>query len=311
MGAMLVIVGVLVLMVAGGGLSSVIAKWRYPPVGRFIDCGNVRLHYLERGNADAPCLVMLHGNGSMIQDFVISGLVDQAAQFYRVLCFDRPGFGHSTRPRDRAWTPEVQAELFAELFEKLGVKRPVVLAHSWATLVAVSLALRPAANLQGLVLVSGYYFPARQANLWLFALPAVPVVGDLLCYTVAPLLGVLLMRPLVRLNFAPRAIPESFWRLFPKWLALRPQHIRSVAEETALMIPAATRLQHHYRAVTCPVAAIAGNGDKVIEPGQTERLHQLLPHSVLKIIPATGHMVQYAAADVLIDAAKRLSARSP
>jgi pimeloyl-ACP methyl ester carboxylesterase len=302
METILVICVVLLMMIAAVGLFSVIAKWRNPPLGRFIDCGGVRLHYLERGESDAPCLVMLHGNGSMIQDFVISGLVDRAAGRYRVLCFDRPGFAHSTRPRDRAWTPEAQAELFAEVFRQLGVNRPVVLAHSWATLVALSLALRPSADLQGLVLASGYYFPTPRADLWLFSLPAVPVFGDLLRYTIAPPLGWLLMPKIVRANFAPRAVSESFLHLFPKSLALRPPHTRAVAEETALMIPAAARLQHRYRDVTCPVAAITGDGDKVVEPQQTARLHQLLPRSVLQTIPAAGHMVHYAAADALVDA---------
>src|ERR1700674_4943457 len=77
-----------------------------------------------------------------------------------------------------------------------------------------------------------------------------------------------------------------YLRLFPKSMALRPPAHAEVAEETALMIPAAARLQHRYREVTCPVAAITGDGDKVVEPQQTVQLHQLLPRSVLKTIPA-------------------------
>ena len=38
-----------------------------PPAGRFLEVNGVRLHYVERGSG-AP-LVLLHGNGSMIQDF--------------------------------------------------------------------------------------------------------------------------------------------------------------------------------------------------------------------------------------------------
>jgi pimeloyl-ACP methyl ester carboxylesterase len=38
---------------------------------------------------------LLHGNGGMIQDFESSGLIDLAAKSYRVIVFDRPGFGHS------------------------------------------------------------------------------------------------------------------------------------------------------------------------------------------------------------------------
>src|SRR4051794_1696772 len=51
------------------------------------------------GNVQCGQLVLLHGNGSMIQDFESSGLLAMAAKKYRVIAFDRPGFGHSERPR--------------------------------------------------------------------------------------------------------------------------------------------------------------------------------------------------------------------
>src|ERR1700682_658379 len=90
-----------------------------PPLGQFLEINGVRLHYIERG-AGEP-LVLLHGNGSMIQDFESSGLIDWAAKNYRVIVFDRPGFGHSDRPRDVIWTPVAQAELINKALPRLGV----------------------------------------------------------------------------------------------------------------------------------------------------------------------------------------------
>jgi hypothetical protein len=52
-----------------------------PPAGQFLEVNGVRLHYVERGSG-AP-LVLLHGNGSMIQDFESSGLIDLASKNYR------------------------------------------------------------------------------------------------------------------------------------------------------------------------------------------------------------------------------------
>ena len=37
-----------------------------PPAGQFIEVEGVRVHYVERGEGEP--LVLLHGNGSMIQD---------------------------------------------------------------------------------------------------------------------------------------------------------------------------------------------------------------------------------------------------
>ena len=51
------------------------------------------------------------GNGSMMQDFIINGLVDLLVRDHRVLCFDRPGFGYSQRPRSRIWSATVGAPI--------------------------------------------------------------------------------------------------------------------------------------------------------------------------------------------------------
>jgi hypothetical protein len=38
-----------------------------PPTGKFLEVNGVRLHYVERGSGEP--LVLLHGNGGLIQDF--------------------------------------------------------------------------------------------------------------------------------------------------------------------------------------------------------------------------------------------------
>ena len=76
----------------------------------------------------------------MIQDFESSGLIDLAARKYRVIAFDRPGYGHSDRPRSSLWTPEAQAGLIRAALAQMGVKRATVLGQSWGCSVAVALA---------------------------------------------------------------------------------------------------------------------------------------------------------------------------
>src|SRR6201991_1056445 len=95
------------------------AQRENPPQGRFVAVDGVRLHYVERGTGRP--LVLLHGNGSMIQDFESAGLIDLAARIYRVIGFDRPGFGHSSRPRKVIWCPDAQADLFMEALARLAV----------------------------------------------------------------------------------------------------------------------------------------------------------------------------------------------
>jgi pimeloyl-ACP methyl ester carboxylesterase len=164
---LLIVLGGLVVLVLANIAFQLLAERRNPPIGVFIECDGVRLHYIERGDAAAPCVVLFHGNGTMIQDLILSGLVDHLARHYRVVCVDRPGFGYSQRPRTRIWTATTQAALFAKALDQLGVRNPVVLGHSWGTLVAIALALQSDYAVSGLVLASGYYFPTFRMDFWL------------------------------------------------------------------------------------------------------------------------------------------------
>ena len=160
-----VVTGIVATLAASAVLNRVLAKKaerRNPPMGRFITVDGVRLHYVERGTGSP--LVLLHGNGSMIQDFVSSGLVDLAAKTYRVIAFDRPGFGYSQRPRSTVWTPAAQADLINAALMQMRVFQPLVLGHSWGTLVAVALALKYPRNVRALILASGYYYPNARAD---------------------------------------------------------------------------------------------------------------------------------------------------
>jgi pimeloyl-ACP methyl ester carboxylesterase len=267
------------------------AEKDHPPRGRVIEVDGVRLRYVDRGEGDV--VVLLHGNGTMALDFELAGLVDDASVNHRVIAFDRPGFGYSTRPRGRRWTPEAQAELLARALRQLGVSRATVLGHSWGTLVAIALGLQAPDLVQRLVLVSGYYFPTPRLDALLSSPPAIPLIGTLLRYTVAPLYGRLLWPLLMRKMFGPGVVPASF-RAFPKWLALRPEQLRAAAAEGAGMVPAALRLQSRYKALQMPVTIIVGSEDRIASPRvQSERLHREVPGSTLTVVRGEGHMLQH------------------
>jgi pimeloyl-ACP methyl ester carboxylesterase len=286
------------------------AEQRTPPIGAFITVEGVRLHYVERGRGEP--LVLIHGNGTMIQDFLVSGIVDELAERYRVIIIDRPGYGYSDRPRG-FWTPRAHATLCQKALQQLDVTQAVVLGHSWGTLVAVALALQAPQLVRSLVLVSGYYYPTLRADVILASPPAIPVIGDVLRYTVSPVVGRLLLPGMIKGMFAPAEVPERFEREFPKDMMLRPLQLRASAEDAAMMTPVTVELQEHYRDLTLPVVIIAGADDQIADVGrQSGRLHRELPGSEFFVVPGMGHMIHHLApADVItaIDQASE-SARS-
>jgi pimeloyl-ACP methyl ester carboxylesterase len=264
-----------------------------PPAGKFVEVNGVRLHYVERGSG-AP-LVLLHGNGSMIQDFESSGLIDLAAKRYRVIIFDRPGFGHSSRPRNVVWTPAAQAELFYSAVHRLGVAQAIVFGHSWGASVAVTLGLRYPKLVRGLVLASGYYFPTFRPDVAALSVPAIPVVGDAMGHTLSPIISRLMWPLLMRKIFGPLAVPKKF-EGFPKEMAVRPSQIHASAAESALMIPDAFHFSGEYAKLKMPVVIIAGDDDRLIDvDAQSSRLHSDVTQSKFHRIPGNGHMVHQTA----------------
>jgi pimeloyl-ACP methyl ester carboxylesterase len=276
-----------------------------PPVGRFVEVDGVRLHYLDHGTGEP--LVLLHGNGSMIQDFETSGLIESASRNYRVIVFDRPGFGHSSRPRQTIWTPEAQAALIHRALRRIGIPRANVLGHSWGASVALALALKHPEAVSGLILVSGYYYPTARTDVVLFSGPAVPVVGDLMSHTLSPIIARLIWPLLMRKIFGPAAIPDKF-KGFPKELAVRPSQVRANAAESALMIPGAFALRREYGNLRVPVIIIAGEEDRLINiDKQSARLHQEIDQSAFRRIAGAGHMVHQTATAQVMSAIDELA----
>jgi pimeloyl-ACP methyl ester carboxylesterase len=271
-----------------------------PPKGASIEVDGVRLHYLERG-VGSP-VVLLHGNAVRLEDFVASGLVDRLAEHHRVIAFDRPGYGHSERPRDRLWTADAQAALVQKALEQLAVDKPVVLGHSWGASVALALALRNP-GVQKLILISGYYFPTVRLDVPVFATPAIPLVGDVMRFTVSAVFARLALNRTVKAMFAPQAVPPAFLPTLAREMLVRPSQIRTNAEDAAFMIPAAVSLRDHYRELAMPVVIFAGGADKIVDPDTHAReLHAQLADGELHVLPGVGHMVHYAALEEIVAA---------
>lgn len=279
-----------------------------PPIGKFVEVDGVRLHYVDRG--EGPVVVLLHGAGVMLQDFDVSGVLSRAAEKHRVIAFDRPGYGYSERPRSKVWTPIRQAELIARALRQIGVTRAVVVGHSWGTLVALAMALEYPTIVSGLVLVSGYYYGTARPDIVSGAIPAIPVIGDLLNHTIGPLLG-LLNGPIgVKASFAPAPVSPKFAK-FPKALALRPSQIHASAADAALMVPSALALSRRYDELTLPVIIMAGRGDLIVHMDEhAERLVRHIRKAELRIVPQQGHMLHYAVPERVVAAIADVALRA-
>ena len=139
---------------------------------------------------------------------------------------------------------------------------------------------------------------------------AIPVLGDVLRYTVSPLLGRLLMPLQKRAMFSPAPVTVRFRAEYSDAMALRPSQIRATSMDGALMIPGALRLRRRYDELSMPALIMAGSGDKVVFKRNAERLHASIPGNVLRIVEGAGHMVHHSAPRQVVEAIRLIAGTS-
>ena len=103
-----------------------------------VDAEGTRLYYEERGSG-AP-LLLIHANGGHLGMF--TGVVERLASSYRVITYDRRGFGRSETPPPPAKDYlRRHADDAAALLREIGAPRATVVGWSMGGVVALALAL--------------------------------------------------------------------------------------------------------------------------------------------------------------------------
>src|SRR3954454_21423680 len=100
-------------------------------------------------------------------------------------------------------------------------------------------------------------------------------------------------------------------------MMLRSWQIKASAEDGALMIPETVSFEERYSELRrLPVSVVVGAEDRIVDVGrQSARLHEVLLHSDLRVVPGLGHMVHHGAPELVADAIEAVAAaareRSP
>ncbi len=92
---------------------------------------NQNIHYLQYGSGKD--VVLLHGWGQNIQ--MMKPLGDELSEC-RITILDFPGFGESEEPKE-IWTIGDYSEMLELFLEKLNIKKPIIIAHSFGGRVAI------------------------------------------------------------------------------------------------------------------------------------------------------------------------------
>jgi pimeloyl-ACP methyl ester carboxylesterase len=290
--------------------------WRleaaHPPTGRFVEVQGVRLHVdvlglpREAPGADPP-VVLIHGASGNLEDMRFA-LGERLAASHRVILIDRPGHGWSSRPESGDYaSPARQAELVAGALEQIGVRRAILIGHSWGGAFATAYALAFPERTAGLVLLAAVTHPWPGDPGWYNKLVLLPYIGPLFLSTCVYPLGLLMVNDALRSVFEPQAVPDNYMRRAAIRLVLRPKTFHSNALDLAQLESFITAQVPHYGELGAPTVIITGDADTMVSPLINARvLAATLPHAKLVLLKDIGHMPHHAAPDVVAAAIDEL-----
>jgi pimeloyl-ACP methyl ester carboxylesterase len=259
------------------------------------------LHVLERGKPDAPVVVLLHGASGNLQD-ANAALGAPLAARYRVIMIDRPGHGWSDRPGgDDDAAPARQAALIAQVLEKLGVARAILVGVSCSGALATNYALAFPERVAGLVLLAPVSHPWPGGIAWHYRLASMRVLGPLLVRTALMPLAYPMIDRLVRAAFAPQPMPDGYPERAALPLALRPNEFLANARDVADLKANVTLQAPRYGEIHAPAVIIAGDRDTTVSPDiHSKALAVAMPNARLIILPGVGHIIHHAKADLVL-----------
>jgi pimeloyl-ACP methyl ester carboxylesterase len=296
---LLIVLAALAALALATQAGTVLAQRAHPPQGRMVEVAGARLHVVEMGLSDGSPIVMLHGASSNLE--VMRPLAERLAHTHRVILVDRPGHGWSTRENFSDSTPQPQARMISQALQQLGVGPAILVVHSWSGALALRIALDHPERVAGLVMLAPVAYPWPGGVSKYNDVVTTPVIGSLLAHTVTLPLGLLLAESGTRTVFAPQAMPHDFVRDSATRLLLRPREFVANAWDLVSLRAAMAEQASRYENITVPITIIAGDVDKTVSTHiHSQPLAKTAKNTKLIVLNGVGHMIQYAAPDLVV-----------
>jgi pimeloyl-ACP methyl ester carboxylesterase len=134
----------------------------FPFQARYLQAGDVRIHYVDEGPGDAPPLLMFHGNGTWSYMYR-RPIAHLSARGWRCVAFDHMGFGRSDKPPYLSrYRLGAHIENALQLIDELDLRDLVLVVHDWGGPIGLGAALERRERIRGIVAL----------NTWAWELPS-------------------------------------------------------------------------------------------------------------------------------------------
>ena len=97
-----------------------------------INIQNIDINYIQYGKGND--ILLLHGWGQNIE--MMRPIGDYLCDRFRITILDFPGFGESEEPHN-PWNIDKYSEILEQFVKKVGIKKPIVIGHSFGGRVAI------------------------------------------------------------------------------------------------------------------------------------------------------------------------------
>jgi len=249
----------------------------------------IALNYTSSVKAhENATLVLIHGFGASLETW--HDLYTPLSTQFPVVRLDLKGHGFSSKPEDGNYTLDEQARLVIAFITRLGLKRVVLVGHSFGGGVALLTYLRtldqkPSFDIVGMVLIDSAGYPQP---LPFFVRALRNPVTRFFTYLMSPEFRARFLLKRV-FSVTSQVTPERVHR-YAYFFDLPGS--RNALEQTAQYIvpPNIDQLVLRFSQVSIPTLIIWGERDNVIPVENAQRFNQDIKSSKLAVFPETGHV---------------------
>jgi pimeloyl-ACP methyl ester carboxylesterase len=285
-----VIVGLGSLRLAAHFRETEVASAVAPPEGKFVESGHGRMFVMDPVPANGVPVVLFHGTAAWSKLWwrTTAALKDSG---YRPIAPDLPPFGYSER--QGGYTRFEQASRIDGMMTALGVRRAVIVGHSFGAGAALEYVLRHPERTIGLVLVDAA-LGLTQASSDPSAILEYGPLRELVVSATAtnPLATRFLLSKLIYRKEAANSETLEILKA-PMRVAGTTSHIADwLLYFTGSDRAALSSSRDAVSGIKVPVAMIWGDRDDVTPLAQANDFRALVPSASLNVLKDTGHIPQ-------------------
>lgn len=267
--------------------------------GKYVNAGDVDLHYQELNPAGAVTVFFVGGTGAWSENWRRE--IELAASLgFRAIAIDLPPFGFSTRPTTFDYTRKAQAKRIVEAIVHLQLDKVILVAHSFGASPTITAAsLMPEKVVRAMLVDPALGFTTPDAT----QVGEAPLLAQIL-FGVLPVRLVLssvgtypgmMKSGLERVIYRKEAATPEIVELFQRQMTLQGKSEEMgkwIADFILIRDPEFIEEPAFFKLVTAPVTLLWGDKDDITPLWQGEKLAKLLPNAKLVLLKDVGHVPQ-------------------